>query len=177
MSLVGLRKRCIKLLFLLQLNSPSFSGRCHSLIDWCMHFSLNEFLFIGSFISNPAIGFHPFFSDRNYFSGGFVLWFDPSFYFGVPLLPPPQIYTRRNTLLMAASLWALCFMIDFPNLVGLGEHIFDVKKRGCSFDRMHYYGYTLYFIGMGVATPMSIVVFCYINIFLFVRAHNIKVNY
>ncbi|XP_033646179.1 melatonin receptor type 1A-like [Asterias rubens] len=87
-----------------------------------------------------------------------------------------KIYTRRNTLLMAAFLWILCFLIDFPNLVGLGKHIFDVKKRGCSFDRLGYYGYTLYFIGMGVATPMSIVVFCYLKIFLFVRAHHIKIQ-
>ncbi|XP_038051161.1 melatonin receptor type 1B-like [Patiria miniata] len=87
-----------------------------------------------------------------------------------------RVYTRRNTLLMAVALWLLCFMIDFPNFVGLGAHIFDAKKRGCSFDRLGHYGYTLYFIGMGVVTPMTIVVVCYIKTFLFVKAHNTKIQ-
>ncbi|XP_022083637.1 melatonin receptor type 1A-like [Acanthaster planci] len=88
----------------------------------------------------------------------------------------PRVYTRRNTLLMAAAVWLICFLIDLPNLVGLGAHVFDAKKRGCSFDRLDHYGYTLYFIGMGVVTPMTIVIICYIKTFLFVREHNMKIQ-
>eukprot|EP00057_Strongylocentrotus_purpuratus_P012781 XP_011667255.1 PREDICTED: melatonin receptor type 1B-A-like [Strongylocentrotus purpuratus] len=79
------------------------------------------------------------------------------------------IYTRRNTLLMTASLWILCAFIDLPNYIGLGAHIFDVKKMGCSFDRLGHYGYTFYFIGMGVVIPLCLVLFCYIRVFIFVR--------
>ena len=77
---------------------------------------------------------------------------------------------------MAIGLWILCFFIDFPNLVGLGEHIFDHKKLGCSFDRLGHYGYTVYFISLGVATPLTIVLFSYTGVFLFVRAHTRKVR-
>ncbi|XP_030845478.1 melatonin receptor type 1B-B-like [Strongylocentrotus purpuratus] len=86
------------------------------------------------------------------------------------------IYTRRNTLLMTASLWILCAFIDLPNYIGLGAHIFDVKKMGCSFDRLGHYGYTFYFIGMGVVIPLCLVLFCYIRVFIFVRESERRIH-
>nr|XP_054761573.1 melatonin receptor type 1B-B-like [Lytechinus pictus] len=86
------------------------------------------------------------------------------------------IYTRRNTLLITASLWILCAFIDLPNYIGLGAHIFDEKKMGCSFDRLGYYGYTVYFIGMGVLIPLCLVLFCYIRVFSFVRESERKIH-
>ncbi|XP_071476522.1 melatonin receptor type 1B-B-like [Diadema antillarum] len=79
------------------------------------------------------------------------------------------IYTRRNTIIMTLFLWVLCFFIDLPNYVGLGAHIFDEKKMGCSFDRIHHYGYTVYFVAMGVVIPLCMVLFCYIKVYKFVK--------
>ena len=77
---------------------------------------------------------------------------------------------------MALGLWVLCACIDLPNYVGLGAHIFDDKKMGCSFDRIDHYGYSIYFVIMGVVMPLFLVLFSYTKVFMFVKESDRRVS-
>ncbi|KAJ8020284.1 Melatonin receptor type 1A [Holothuria leucospilota] len=84
----------------------------------------------------------------------------------------PHIYNTRTIPFIIATLWFICFMIDFPNLVDWGRHAYDPRLMMCTYDFTYRYSYTLFFIGFGFGTPLSISIYCYIRIWSF--AHQSK---
>ncbi|CAH1238713.1 MTNR1A [Branchiostoma lanceolatum] len=80
-----------------------------------------------------------------------------------------DIYTRRKTILMAISLWVWCTLLDLPNFIGWGGHHYDRKTMICSYNHLADYSYTLFLILTGLGLPMSVVIFCYICLYLHVQ--------
>ena len=79
----------------------------------------------------------------------------------------PKIYTRVTVTIMLAGIWMLSALVDLPNFVGWGRHVFHSKTATCLFDTIHY-GYKLYFIVISVAIPIAITGFCYSRIVILV---------
>ena len=81
-----------------------------------------------------------------------------------------KIYTWKQSILLAITLWAICFVLEIPNYFSWGGHTFDPKTMACSYDRTANYTYTLFFVMVAIAPPLILVCFCYLRIFLAVRA-------
>ncbi|XP_071157126.1 melatonin receptor type 1B-A-like [Mytilus edulis] len=80
-----------------------------------------------------------------------------------------RIFTKRKTILMCTSLWFIAFLIELPNLTGWGGHTFDLKTLGCSFDRLISLSYTIFLSVTALYIPLSLILFCYVKIYLYVR--------
>ncbi len=80
-----------------------------------------------------------------------------------------RIYNRKTIPFIVSSLWVWCFLLDLPNFLGWGKHAFDTKAYYCAYDYTDNYGYTLYLISFGFSTPMILVSYCYVRIFLFAK--------
>ncbi|XP_072040796.1 melatonin receptor type 1B-like [Amphiura filiformis] len=80
-----------------------------------------------------------------------------------------KIYNRKTIPFIVASLWGLCFILDLPNVLGWGRHVFDTKALYCAYDYTTNYGYTLYLITFGFSIPMFIGSYCYVRIFFFFK--------
>ena len=72
-----------------------------------------------------------------------------------------KIYTARNTILMCVALWVVAVLGEMPNFLGWGDHGYDPKTLSCVYDRKADYSYTLFFVIVGVAFPISITSICY----------------
>lgn len=80
-----------------------------------------------------------------------------------------KIYNKYTTPLICFCLWAIVSLIDLPNYLGWGGHIFDTKTMGCSFDRMSSLSYTLFLSAVIYWGPFSLVFYCYYSIYKYVR--------
>ncbi|XP_072018430.1 melatonin receptor type 1B-like [Amphiura filiformis] len=80
-----------------------------------------------------------------------------------------KIYNKKTVPFIIASIWMYSFMLDLPNFVGWGRHVYDPKAYVCTPDHTESYGYNLCFMLLGLLIPMGIAGFCYIRIFCFAR--------
>ncbi|KAI8487814.1 melatonin receptor [Branchiostoma belcheri] len=48
-----------------------------------------------------------------------------------------SVYTVRKTLVIVAAMWVYSFLFDLPLLLGWGQHSYDIKTMGCTYDRTH----------------------------------------
>lgn len=62
------------------------------------------------------------------------------------------------------------------NLADIGDHTFDHKTLECIWDRMTTYPYTVVFFVIIVWVPSIVIGFCYLKIFLFVKAHGKRMS-
>ena len=79
-----------------------------------------------------------------------------------------EIFTWRNSILMALALWLLCFLMKLPNFVGWGSNVYDRKSLNCTFDRLAY-SYTLFFVAAGVGIPVALIAYCHYKLYVFVK--------
>ncbi|XP_002737677.1 melatonin receptor type 1B-B-like [Saccoglossus kowalevskii] len=84
-----------------------------------------------------------------------------------------KIYTVPTTLAMAAAVWLSCFLLDFPNFVGWGDHGYDAKTMVCSYSRTASLSWLLFFVISAVLVPACIILYCYISVYLLVRNHGL----
>ncbi|XP_070557380.1 melatonin receptor type 1B-B-like [Ptychodera flava] len=87
-----------------------------------------------------------------------------------------SIFSRRNTIAMAVSIWLVSVLIDLPNFLNWGDNRYDMKTLVCSYDRSANYGWILLFISTAVVVPGVVVICCYVNIIAYVRSHSMRVN-
>lgn len=81
-----------------------------------------------------------------------------------------QVYTWRNTVIMCVVIWIASILIDLPTTLGWGANGYDKKAMICLYDRLYDHSYTVFFAVTSVFIPITIVFYCYLNIFLYVRA-------
>lgn len=80
-----------------------------------------------------------------------------------------KIFSRRNSIGMCASLYAVGLLLVMMNSVGIGGHGFDDKSLECIWDRMATYSYTVVFSVCLVWIPVIVVGVSYLSLFLHVR--------
>ena len=73
-------------------------------------------------------------------------------------------------------LWIGAFFLDLPNMLGWGDHTYDMKTMACSYDRVASYSFTLFFITMFVTIPLCTVVFSNIHIYITVVKSRMRVT-
>ncbi|CAH1266291.1 MTNR1A [Branchiostoma lanceolatum] len=86
-----------------------------------------------------------------------------------------SVYTVPKTLMIVAAMWIYSFLFDLPLLIGWGQHSYDIKTMGCTYDRTHTFSYTLFLVIAGIALPLVVVVCCYSKIFYHVHQSKVRV--
>lgn len=80
-----------------------------------------------------------------------------------------KIFTWRNTVIIAITIWLLCIMADLSNHLGWGGHGYDAKFIACSYNRLSDYGNVLFTVLVFVSTPIICIIVCYSHVFLTLR--------
>ncbi len=81
-----------------------------------------------------------------------------------------KIFTRCSIPGMIAFIWIFALLLDLPNYLGWGDHIFDKRNFTCTYDYSANFGYTRgYLVVFGFVTPVSMLNLSYIGIYLFAR--------
>ena len=81
-----------------------------------------------------------------------------------------KIYNKYTVPLMVLGIWCIAFLIDLPNFLGWGDHIFDTRNYLCNYNYSHNFSYTRGFLlPLGFILPLSILCFSYVRIYLTAR--------
>ncbi len=88
----------------------------------------------------------------------------------------PSVFTLRNNIIMCALFWCVGMVMSLPGLVGWTDNVYDHKLLECIWNRAHSFSYNIFFTAGVVVTPVFIISFSYICIFLHVRASKRKVD-
>ena len=75
-----------------------------------------------------------------------------------------RLYNKRTLPFLIASMWGVCFLIDVPNLVGWGGHIFEPKVMLCTYDHTAAYSYTFFGIACSFGIPVGLIIYSYVRI-------------
>ncbi|OWA50001.1 putative Melatonin receptor type 1C [Hypsibius exemplaris] len=86
-----------------------------------------------------------------------------------------KIYTRRNTVIICLAVWVVIYLIELPNHVGWGDLRFSDLFFVCTFAN-HVHSYALFYVLVGVFTPLSVSFFCYLKIYLKVKDSRLTRN-
>ena len=86
-----------------------------------------------------------------------------------------RIFTFKKTVGIALVLWFGAFLLDLPNFLGWGDHVYDMKTMACSYDRLASYSYTVFFIAMFVVIPLMTVLVCNIKIYILVVRSKLRI--
>ena len=70
----------------------------------------------------------------------------------------------------------ISFLLEMPNFIGWGDHVYDQKTLSCVWDRTADFSYTIVFSTVGVAFPVCLISVCYIKIFMYVKKSKNKVR-
>nr|AKQ63072.1 orphan G-protein coupled receptor 64 [Platynereis dumerilii] len=91
----------------------------------------------------------------------------------------PSVYSKvfglKANLAMCFAFWVGGIGMSLPALVGWTDNIYDHKMLECIWNRLHSLSYTIFFSTCVVFTPVVIISFSYLKIFLHVRASRRKV--
>ena len=82
-----------------------------------------------------------------------------------------KIFTSRSVVGMVIFIWSFALLLDLPNYLGWGDHIFEARNFTCCYDYSANFAYTRGFlVTLGFIVPTCILNYSYIRIYLF--AHN-----
>lgn len=79
-----------------------------------------------------------------------------------------KVFTLKNTYIVCLLCWIGGLLLDFPNLFGWGNHIYDLKTASCVWNRLARFSHTIFFSSMAVYIPCSLILICYIKIFHYI---------
>ena len=82
---------------------------------------------------------------------------------------PPAPRRRQYRVGGVVLTWLAGVALDSPNHVGWSSHHFDAKTQKCLWDRTAAYHYTVFFVVVGMMSPLSVTVACYWRIFTHIR--------
>ncbi len=74
-----------------------------------------------------------------------------------------KIYTPRTIPFIVAGIWIIGALIDMPTYLGFGDHVFHERIYSCFFDPLHP-EYKLFFVIVGILSPVALTVYCYARI-------------
>ena len=86
-----------------------------------------------------------------------------------------RVYTIRNSVCMVVCLWIVSFLMEMPNFIGWGDHVFDRKTLSCVWDRTADLSYSMFFSIAGVAFPVILISICYLKIYIFFKKNKNKI--
>ncbi|XP_072018180.1 melatonin receptor type 1A-like [Amphiura filiformis] len=88
-----------------------------------------------------------------------------------------KIYNQRTVPFMVIGLWLIAFLIDLPNYLGWGDHIFDTRNFFCTYDYAYNFSYTRgYVTVLGFVVPVCILCYSYFRIFVVFRGSNRRIR-
>jgi hypothetical protein len=92
-----------------------------------------------------------------------------------------KIFTVKMAIVLCIFCWFVSLLIDSPNLLGWGNHVFDVKTANCMWNRLASLSNSLFFSIVAVFTPCLITLMCYVRIYVYViksksSAHSSSTN-
>ena len=76
------------------------------------------------------------------------------------------IFSKVRTRVMTGSLWFLAISIAIPPNMGWGHYGFFSSRATCFIAVGSSYSYTTFLVLAFIATPFSVMIFCYVKIFL-----------
>jgi melatonin receptor type 1A len=82
-------------------------------------------------------------------------------------------FTRRNTIIITATIWCLSFFAPTPYLVSGKRFLFNPGKFFC-YVVVDSGWFTAFLVTVFVAFPSSVIFFCYFRVFQTVQQHNKK---
>ena len=77
---------------------------------------------------------------------------------------------------MCVGLWINAFFVDSPNFLGWGDHAYDFKTFGCTFDRLESFSYVIFLSTAIYWIPLSILLMSYVRIFMYVKKQRREIN-
>lgn len=83
-------------------------------------------------------------------------------------------FTRRNTMIITATIWGLSFFAPTPYLASGERFLFNPGKFFC-YVVVDCAWFTAFIVTFFVAIPSSIIFYCYLRVFQTVQQHNKKV--
>ena len=86
------------------------------------------------------------------------------------------LLTRRNIIITCLLFWCMGFILSLPALVGWTENIYDHKLLECFWNRLHSLSFTIFFSAGIVFTPIMIISFSFIKIYLHVRESRRRIS-
>ena len=78
-----------------------------------------------------------------------------------------KVFTRTKCTLFCVGLWVYSFLLESPNLLGWGGHIYDQKILTCLWDRTS--TYSLFMPICGIFIPSAVIGASYLRIYLYVK--------
>ena len=76
-----------------------------------------------------------------------------------------KIYNRTMCIILCFVCWCLGFLFMMPNLIGWGDHVYDLKSHQCIWDRTAAFSYTV-LISVGlIGFPLLMMAICFILTF------------
>ena len=90
----------------------------------------------------------------------------------------PKIYNTCTIPFIIIALWMIAIMLDFPNFVGLNDHIYNTHIFFCRIENHDSYdiSYTGDLFVFGFIIPVSILCYSYLRIYLITRASSRRIR-
>ena len=82
-----------------------------------------------------------------------------------------KLYTHCTIPVMIIGIWIIGALIDLPTYLQFGNHVFHERISTCFFDPLHL-GYKIFFVVIGIFSPVVLTVYCYIRIVALVFRSN-----
>ena len=86
-----------------------------------------------------------------------------------------KIFSPKKNILFCLSFWCVGIILSLPALVGWTQNVYDHKMLECIWNRLHSKSFTIFFSAFIVATPVAIITYSFVRIFLSVRASRKRV--
>ena len=80
------------------------------------------------------------------------------------------LLSRQCVIITCFIFWLIGFILSLPALVGWTENVYDHKLLECFWNRLHSLSFTIFFSAGIVFTPIFIISFSFVKIYLHVRA-------
>ena len=87
----------------------------------------------------------------------------------------PTVFNRRNNILMCIGFWSVGILLSLPALIGWTKNVYDHKMLECIWNRLHSRSFTIFFSAFIVATPVVVISYSFLRIFLYVRSSRKRV--
>lgn len=88
----------------------------------------------------------------------------------------PQVFTKRNSLVMCGVIWLLAFMVMLPTLTGWTRNKYNPKTNACSFSRDESKAFTYLLLVFAYGIPLTTVVASYSKLYFIVRKSTKRVT-
>lgn len=80
-----------------------------------------------------------------------------------------NVFSRRNTRLMVASVWCVGIVTAIPPLLGLGRYDFNASRATCFIANGSADSYTSILVIILIGVPCSVTIWCYIRVYVTMR--------